>query len=248
MTLTADGHRVKNPGDKSRKDELKEKLAEMAYVISLFDDDGMTVRFINANLPPGVGDNVRTADQVISLLGHPSIEWKYQTPLGERLRQKVLMPNLDRAKRGQLQKPLLVITLTDGDPHPEPDSVIRDVIKESKKEFNRLPCKEDAVSFMFAQIGEDQQARKFLNDLDNDRHVGHMIDVVSSYEAERVEVLQTTGQHLTLEGWLMKLMLGAISTSMDWRDEGDKKKLEQKRSAAGGGHGGKKPFGGLFGR
>lgn len=44
MTLTADGHRVKNPGDKSRKDELKEKLAEMAYVISLFDDDGMTVR------------------------------------------------------------------------------------------------------------------------------------------------------------------------------------------------------------
>lgn len=79
----------------------------------------------------------------------------------------------------------------------------------------------DAISFQIAQVGEDQKAQAFLGELDNHPEVGELVDVTSSYELESAEMLAKSGQELTPELWLVKLVspilpLKARESSMTW--------------------------------
>lgn len=64
----------------------------------------------------------------------------------------------------------------------------------------------DSISFQIAQVGEDQKAQAFLGELDNHPEVGELVDVTSSYELESAEMLAKSGQELTPELWLVKLV------------------------------------------
>lgn len=51
-----------------RIDDLKLILNRVVEVATLFDDDGISVRFMNTNLPHGLGDNVTSGQQVQSIM------------------------------------------------------------------------------------------------------------------------------------------------------------------------------------
>lgn len=50
-----------------------------------------------------------------------------------------------------------------------------------------------SISYQFAQVGNDLKARAFLEELDSNRSVGHLIDCTSNFENEvsrNVEILE----------------------------------------------------------
>lgn len=210
-----------------RINDLGVIISRVAYIASLFDDDGIQVRFMNSNAE---WNNIRP--------GHPIEEdvkkMKYQgmTPLGTSLKNKVLDPLVvGPARAGRLRKPVLIITVTDGQPMGEPKGAVHEAIRFASSELARLPrYGAGAVSFQFAQVGNDSKARSFLSELDSDPVVGGMIDCTSNFEFEQDEMSRLTPPvPLTPELWLTKLLLGAIDSTYDRKDE--------KLRAAGGGAG-----------
>lgn len=91
-------------------DELKFLLQAVAFASSLFDQDGFSVRFMNSGLE---GNNVRTPEQAEALVNQ--VKFEGVTPLAGSLHDKILMPLVyNPANRGALNKPVLVIIITDG--------------------------------------------------------------------------------------------------------------------------------------
>ena len=67
-----------------------------------------------------------------------------------------------------LQKPILVIIITDGEPTGEPRTTVAQVIKNAKNMCMNSPYGPGAIAFEFAQVGKDQAAQAFLGQLDKD--------------------------------------------------------------------------------
>lgn len=75
-----------------------------------------------------------------------------------------------------------------------------------------------AVAIQVAQVGKDENARRFLAKIDNDPAIGPYVDATSYFELEQEEMRQK-GVDLTPELWLLKMMVGAIDKSYDEMDE-----------------------------
>lgn len=96
----------------SRIDELKLIISRTAYAASLFDQDGIQVRFMNSKVQ---GNDITNESQALNLVN--SVRFSGLTPLGTELQNKVLQPLvLSKAKNKTLEKPVLVIVVTDGTP------------------------------------------------------------------------------------------------------------------------------------
>ncbi|KAJ5217020.1 hypothetical protein N7468_010028 [Penicillium chermesinum] len=199
-----------------RKDQLKQILGIVATAASTFDQDGISVRFMNN---AENGDGIRTVADVQNLVSR--VRFAGLTPLGTSLRNKVVEPLVvGPARAGRLEKPVLVITITDGQPAGEPHSMVADTIRYAVDEVSRTRYGRGAVSFQFSQVGNDTRARKFLSDLDEDPQIGSLIDCTSNFEVEQDEMSRAVPPvHLTRELWCAKLMLGAIDSSYDTKDE-----------------------------
>ncbi|CAN6662699.1 hypothetical protein TRVA0_034S00936 [Trichomonascus vanleenenianus] len=197
-----------------RIDDLKLILQRAAFAASLFDTNGIEIRFMNGNQ---LGNNIRTVDQVNQLMSQSKFHGL--TPLGTSLKSKVIDPMvIGPAKSGQLPKPVLIISITDGHPAGESSSTIFKVIKETKYQLGKTHYGPGAVAFQFAQVGNDMKAREFLSKLDTDREVGSMVDCTSNFEVEQDEMARL-GVDLTPAVWIVKLLLGAVDRSYDTQDE-----------------------------
>ncbi|KAL8817018.1 MAG: hypothetical protein Q9223_004069 [Gallowayella weberi] len=188
-------------------DESGERIRDLKVIISravstamLFDDDGISIRFMNDWSPdPSMGvfdmrqlDRVQTEHMVEHIFNN--VKYTGLTPLGTELRRKIIDPLvLAPARNRRLQKPVLIITITDGQPAGEHDSVIGETIRYASNEISKMPqYGPGAISFQFAQVGDDQTAREFLARLDSDPQVGHLVDCTSNYENEEAEMMRTS--------------------------------------------------------
>ncbi|KAL4788283.1 hypothetical protein BJX76DRAFT_353314 [Aspergillus varians] len=199
-----------------RKEQLKQILGIVATVASTFDEDGISLRFMNNDF---MQNNIRNAQEVEQVIS--SIRFSGMTPLGTALRTKVLDPVIvNPARSGRLQKPVLVITITDGQPAGEAQDAVSQGIRYAVDEVSRTPFGRGAVAFQFSQVGNDTKARDFLGSLDNDPSIGGLIDCTSNFEVEQDEMSRANPPvHLTRELWCAKLMLGSIDSSYDTQDE-----------------------------
>ncbi|KAF3930747.1 hypothetical protein ABW19_dt0210384 [Dactylella cylindrospora] len=207
MAFEEGGERIK---------DLKLILEKVAFAATLFDQDGISLRFMNNDFAQ---NNIRTPQQIEQVISQ--IQFRGLTPMGTSLRQKVLDPLVVQPGRSNgLQKPILVITITDGQPAGEAENAVEEAILYASNELSRTPYGPGAVSFQFAQVGNDLRAREFLAKLDKNPRVGHLIDCTSNYEVEADEMAKASPPvNLTVELWLTKLLLGAIDSSYDRKDE-----------------------------
>ncbi|KIW00041.1 hypothetical protein, variant [Verruconis gallopava] len=196
--------------------DLRLILERVASVATIFDDDGISLRFMNATYDPRMLENIRSEQQIDQLMR--TVQFKGLTPMGTELRNKVIdgiiVPKL---RSQQYRKPTLVIIITDGQPAGEPQNAIFDAIKYASQEVSRQ-FGPGGIAFQVAQVGNDLKAREFLGKLDEDPVVGRLVDCTSNYENESEE-MQRQGVNLTPELWLVKLLLGAIDSSYDRKDE-----------------------------
>lgn len=171
MQFEENGERIK---------DLKLILQRVAYAATLFDDDGISIRFMNSNPPPQMLDGVKTDQQIEQIMS--AIQFKGLTPMGTQLREKIIDGIVLRhARSGQLKKPVLIIAITDGQPAGEPQGAVFDTIRYASQELSRMPqCGPTAIAFQFAQVGNDEKARDFLAKLDADPGVGSLVDCTSS--------------------------------------------------------------------
>lgn len=216
-----------------RIDDLKLILERVAFATALFDDDGVQIRFMNSTLQ---GNGIRNAQQAKDLVGQ--VKFSGMTPMGRELQNKILGPLVIQAARnGQLQKPVLVITITDGAPTGESHTDVGRIMKAASDELQRTKYGKGALAFQFAQVGDDLKARDFLGKLDEDPSIGDIIDCTSNYEVEADEMKKANPPvDLTPEMWLIKLLLGSIDASYDVKDE--KSNNPRPTGPPGGGYGG----------
>lgn len=173
MSFEEDGERIT---------DLKVILSRVAFAASLFDDDGVQIRFMNSLKQ---GNGIRNEQQINDLVS--DIPFQGTTPMGRELSNKILQPLvLGPARSGQLRKPVLIITITDGEPTQDgvgkkAGETLISVIKNAARELAENPrCGRGAVSYQFAQVGNDAKATKFLRKLDQDPEIGPLIDCTSS--------------------------------------------------------------------
>ena len=149
---------------------------------------------------------------------------------------------------------MLVIIVTDGQPRGEDRYTIVNAISAANQELARTRYGSDAMSFQLgqffslmrddrfeltvftAQVGNDQKARTFLEEIDNHPVIGGLVDVsiLPPFSPARTDPSQTTSNYeneaddmakanppvdLTPELWLVKMMLGGIDSSYDSKDE-----------------------------
>ena len=118
-----------------RKEQLKQILGIVATVASTFDEDGISLRFMNNDFMQNNIRSVQEVDQIIS-----NMRFAGMTPLGSALRSKVLDPVVvGPARAGRLQKPVLVITITDGQPAGEAQDAVAQGIRYAVDEVSRTP-------------------------------------------------------------------------------------------------------------
>ncbi|KAF2767663.1 hypothetical protein EJ03DRAFT_144325 [Teratosphaeria nubilosa] len=216
MSFEENGERIK---------DLQLILQRVAFAATLFDDDGIELRFMNeSGMPQQMTSNIRSEQQVEQLLANK--RYKGLTPLGTELRKQVIEPMLiPKLRSGQLQKPLLIITITDGQPtdgHQVLVETVQMAVNTARQAGppGRPPYGDGAVAFQFAQVGNDQKATEFLATLDNDPNVGGQVDCTSNYENESAEMAKAQPPvDLTPDLWMIKLILGAIDPSYDTKDE-----------------------------
>ncbi|GAA5988158.1 hypothetical protein JCM5350_002203 [Sporobolomyces pararoseus] len=198
----------------SRIDDLKLIVSRVSQAASLFDDDGIEVRFMNSRVE---GHGIRDEAGAMNLISQ--VKFSGLTPLGTSLDQKVLQPLLlGPARSTQLRKPLLVVAVTDGAPGGEGRDTLSRVIKNARDQLRNSRYGEDSLSVQLAMVGNDMGARKFLEEIDKDPSIGGLVDCTSSFEMEADDMMKV-GVDLTPELWLIKLLLGAIDSSYDSKDE-----------------------------
>lgn len=204
LTQTDDSGSMKFEDGGERINDLKLILSRVVHAAMLFDDDGISLRFINwtpplrdPRDPPGkltaeMLDGVRNEQDLSRIMNE--VKFSGLTEIGGELRKKVLdelvrdrIPELARrhhqpsVPRGTLSKPILVITITDGNPQGEPRRTIFESIGDISRELSNLPLYgRGAISFQFAQVGNDKAATDFLAELDKDPQIGQLVDCTSS--------------------------------------------------------------------
>jgi hypothetical protein len=169
MAFEENGERIK---------DLRLILERVASTATVFDEDGISIRFMNANYQVNQLENIRSEQQINILM--ETVQYKGLTPMGTELRKKVIDGIIMQKLRDRrYTKPHLVIVITDGQPAGEAQSTVFDTIKFAVQEVGRN-FGGGGIAFQFAQVGNDLKAREFLGKLDEDPVVGKMIDCTSS--------------------------------------------------------------------
>ncbi|KAH7307510.1 hypothetical protein KP509_22G063200 [Ceratopteris richardii] len=198
-----------------RIEDLKFILSKVSGIATLFDDDGITVRFMNSNVN---GDGIRNPADVSQLISQ--VRFSGVTPLGTNFERKVIQPLVLGQALGNasMAKPVLAILITDGEPYGEKKDAIVQVIRRAKDALAKSPYGSGALAVQIAQVGKDAKTQKFLEALDKDPFVGGIIDCTSYYEMEEEEFARK-GVTLTPELWLLKMCVGAIDPEYDTQDD-----------------------------
>ena len=183
--------------------EITKSIANWAI---LMDDNGISIDFFNSSTR---ADNVTDPNVITQLFSE--VQPYGGTPMGPAIHQKILQRMVYHKT---LMKPLLLIIITDGEP-----SNHNEVVQAIQGYYNGAVHKR-AVSFSFAQVGSDVRATTWLNSLDRDPNIGGIIDVTSSFPIEKMQCEKAApGTIFTPARWLLKTLLGGISSAYDGMDE-----------------------------
>lgn len=192
---------------------MKEVVKTLSFWATLMDEDGVVIRFFNSEKE---GNGISNASEVENLFR--MVKPAGSTPMGRMLRykifDKIIYPALTN---NSLDRPVLIITVTDGKPDSEQD-VVNEIIN-MKNRIKGTKYGEHGVAFSFAQIGKDTSATVWLASIDTHPVVGNMIDCTSEYSIEKKECEKKYGVEFTEATWLVKLMIGAIDPEYDAADE-----------------------------
>ncbi|KAF8246484.1 hypothetical protein K440DRAFT_662074 [Wilcoxina mikolae CBS 423.85] len=236
----------KDPSDddttaRKRKDTLLKVLEEVCATYECIQEDKTkgvnSIKFFNTRT--GWGNVTK------SKLDTKKRTFKCQgvTRIGSELKRKIVEQYVFKKDNSAMQKPLLVIVITDGKVfvtlkvHVEGESegLLEHVVINCV-----LACEADAtgrgkqaVSFQFAQVGRDREAAIFLKNLSKDSKVGKYVDCVLNTSLDYIYKDEMKW------GIIAQLLLGAIQEQWSnknapilWKEQPTKGMVAARRSSA----------------
>jgi hypothetical protein len=209
-----------------RKTTLVKTLHAIAKIYFKVQKTGIrSVRFLNDNKGRA---NVRPGNVGPMIKDHT---WRGVTRIGTELERKILdcfvyEPKVVPRKLQKREKPLLIMTITDGAIEGEAQKTLQSVIEDCVNHLKKPEADggfgehgADTVAFHFSRVGMDEDAAKLLNDLDNDKTIGKYIDCLPVNEQSYLETM-ISSDRLVKWNILAKLLLGAIIPYWDDYDGG----------------------------
>lgn len=170
------GEPVKSGSKISRWEAVQESAMTLIRDVEQFDDDGLGLVLFGGSKINSF-DGV-TADKFREIFSTRSP--RGSTPLAQALKEAVNLVNAGR-------KPAVVVVFTDGVPDSKADVI--DVITQTS---NSIESDED-LTFLFIQVGDDAQAKHYLETLDNDLK-NCKFDIVDVKTVDQVDAFDSTAE------------------------------------------------------
>lgn len=170
------GEPVKSGSKISRWEAVQESAMTLIRDVEQFDDDGLGLVLFGGSKINSF-DGV-TADKFREIFSTRSP--RGSTPMAQALKEAVNLVNAGR-------KPAVVVVFTDGVPDSKADVI--DVITQTS---NSIESDED-LTFLFIQVGDDAQAKHYLETLDNDLK-NCKFDIVDVKTVDQVDAFDSTAE------------------------------------------------------
>jgi len=181
--------------------QLVDRISRIATKI-VPDDCGVDLRFINNNC-----DKRLFADEVATTI--KEVRPGGATRIGTHLRSKILDPLVYKAiEEETFKRPVLVCTITDGAPYPEPGDTFKNAIFDCRSKLTEKGYEPTAVMFLVSQIGNDPAAKDFLDQLRNDRAISDMLYCTTDRLDDKFKEMKAADDRL--EEWLLKTLTAPI--------------------------------------
>jgi uncharacterized protein YegL len=201
--------------------EAEDAIAAIAPICTHYDADGIDIYFLNhRNHSSSGGGSVGGYKNVTDASGvreiFKSVSPSGATPVGTRLHQ-ILTPYMRDLSRLTSQgresetKPLNIIVITDGVFTDDAESVIVSVARQL--DHPNVQAAPWQVGIQFFQVGDDEPAREYLQNLDDElvkrRSYDGIRDIVDTvpWRGDRGKVLNADG--------ILKCVLGAVNKKYD---------------------------------
>ncbi|KAB8254988.1 hypothetical protein BDV32DRAFT_131471 [Aspergillus pseudonomiae] len=198
--------------DDQRKDRLNDLAQRITSITTRVvpDNEGIELRFINAKT---TGQMSKPKVEEINTIME-KIPFDGWTEIGTNLKKKVLQDYVYKhLDAGTLQRPVLVSIITDGQPNGDRNSketteTLQRVIAECGRTLEYHGYKRDVVRFQVSQIGDDPEAEKFLNKLQDDLDLKDTLYITSDRLDEKFKDLHEN--QAKLEQWLLRILMEPI--------------------------------------
>lgn len=190
----------------SRWTQVSSALAAITPICTLYDQDGIDIKFINTAESP-VHSNITTPSTVHEIFS--TVRPWGGTPTGQRL-NSILKPYIRKLEQNPKNppKPVNIIVITDGEPSDDVESLI----VAAAKKLDKLEAEPWQIGIQFFQVGGDPQARKHLEELD---------DALSDMGGGCRDIVDTVpfeGRDRELNGEaILKVVLGSVNKRLDRR-------------------------------
>jgi len=187
---------------------LQDTLERVANFTTILNPDGISIRFLNyLGDKTGRFDHLKTVEDIKRIA---NVECSGDTRLGEILNEKIITPMiLEKAAKGALKKPVIVVIITDGEP-TEARETLRNTIRDCKNGIDSWGYKRGAVVFLISRVGTSETAKKFIDELRHDKEAGHMVYSSSQDLNEKREAFIASGNDKAYTALLIKLFLTAL--------------------------------------
>jgi len=163
-------------GGKSRWQAVQETTLALARYIASIDADGITVYTFSTKFKRY--DEVKTEDRVREIFS--------KDPIGDTNLAEVLKHAIDdyfQRKANEKAKPNgeIFLIITDGE--PDNKQAVRELIKDTTYKIER----DEEIGISLIQIGNDQDATRFLKELDNElENLGAKFDICNTLTFEEL--------------------------------------------------------------
>ncbi|KAH8154989.1 uncharacterized protein LAJ45_01522 [Morchella importuna] len=198
----------------SRIHDMKKVVKRIVNIATKIDPEGISIRFMNARDDSRHDHICRTSESREIMR---KVTFGGLTPLGEMLRKKILNPMVyDAVRSNNMTRPLLVSVITDGKPYKERVDTFKEEILECRRFLLRKGFPENAVLFQISQIGDSEDAAKFIKGLDRERDLRSILYCTS--QTLDVQLSYYRRRKRDMEKWLLKTLIYPMNAYGDRRN------------------------------
>ncbi|PYI01687.1 hypothetical protein BO78DRAFT_378632 [Aspergillus sclerotiicarbonarius CBS 121057] len=188
---------------------LEDTCQRVAEIGSSIQPQGVYLRFLN-NSQDQHYNNLSDGEIQARM---KDIKYKGSTRLGNVLETKIVKPLIiDKVESGQLEKPVITVIITDGDPQGEAPTRLEEAILNCKKRLSELSKEPEGAIFLISRVGNDPNAEMFLSSLMNNKDLHETLYCCPDQLDERREVFRKAGKDRHYSSYLIKLFEAALES------------------------------------
>ncbi|KAI9764705.1 MAG: hypothetical protein M1840_008097 [Geoglossum simile] len=216
MQVAANSNEPAGPDRKTRWNILTQSMQYIGNIAADYDPDGVDIHFlVSGHLNK---TNIKSGQEVLNLLSRVDLEQGvggtyFAAVLAEILgpyvaRYKDYFEATKRQEKADKVRPLNVIVLTDG--KSDDARSTKRIIVRIGKQLDDMNAPDTQIGLQFLQVGDDEDAAKWLRSLDNDLEVAH--DVRDYVDTRTFDSPKNSGDFTRN---LREILLGAIDRDID---------------------------------